>query len=157
MATSDASWCDGPSPGRSGWRERSATVCGEPVFAVDYVVCADCGLGWVEQPFTSPRYQRRGLARAGFEELRKEHLGWHGTRLGSTCRSRVVSGWPLPTTRPAAISGSRCAVISEVDSSDVSWPCASWIWTGDPLHLLGSLETRVIGNLGPPCGADLSS
>lgn len=78
-AAPDAPWRDGPSPERSGWRERAATVHGEPVFAVDYVVCADCAQGWVEQPFTTPEYQRRGLARAALAQLRREHpgLSWH--------------------------------------------------------------------------------
>ncbi|GHG21144.1 hypothetical protein GCM10017567_44710 [Amycolatopsis bullii] len=78
-AGADTAWCDGPSPERSGWRERSATVRGEPIFAVDYVRCAYFRLGLVEQPFTSPTYQRRGLARVGLAALRDEQpgLAWH--------------------------------------------------------------------------------
>jgi hypothetical protein len=49
------------------------------VFEVDYQICPRCRLGWVEQPHTPPRYQRRGLARAGLAALRAEHpgLSWH--------------------------------------------------------------------------------
>ena len=49
------------------------------MFAVDYEVCRRCRLGWVEQPFTTPEYQRCGLASAGLAALRAEHpgLAWH--------------------------------------------------------------------------------
>jgi hypothetical protein len=49
------------------------------VFAVDYQICRHCQLGWVEQPYTDPPYQRCGLASAGLAALRAEHpdLGWH--------------------------------------------------------------------------------
>ena len=44
---------------------------------MDYEVCPRCALGWVEQPYTEPRYQRRGLATAGLAALRAEHPGLH--------------------------------------------------------------------------------
>lgn len=49
------------------------------MFAVDYQTCRQCGLGWVEEPYTDPRYQRCGLAAAGLAALRAEYpgLGWH--------------------------------------------------------------------------------
>jgi hypothetical protein len=64
---------------RPGWRERAATLADEVVFAVDYHTCRRCHLGWVEQPYTDPTYQRCGLARAGLAALRTEHpgLSWH--------------------------------------------------------------------------------
>lgn len=75
----DAPWQDIPSPERPGWRERAANLDGEAAFAVDYTVCASCGLGWVEQPYTMEEYQRCGLAAAGLEALRHENpgLSWH--------------------------------------------------------------------------------
>ncbi|MDQ0846324.1 hypothetical protein QFZ68_006004 [Streptomyces sp. V1I6] len=41
---------DTPSAERPGWRERAANLAGDVAFAVDYTVCAPCGLGWVEWP-----------------------------------------------------------------------------------------------------------
>ncbi|MFF7975925.1 hypothetical protein [Streptomyces sp. NPDC007905] len=64
---------------RPGWRERAANLADDVAFAVDYTVCARCGLGWVEWPYTMEKYQRCGLATAGLEALRLEHpgLSWH--------------------------------------------------------------------------------
>ncbi|GAB2688417.1 hypothetical protein [Kitasatospora kifunensis] len=72
-------WQDTVSGDRVGWRQRAANLDGEFAFSVDYQVCHRCGLGWVEQPFTWPQYQRCGLAAAGLAALRAEHLGiaWH--------------------------------------------------------------------------------
>jgi hypothetical protein len=72
-------WQDTISSERTGWRERAANLHGEPVFAMDYLLCRRCALGWVEQPFTEPRYQRCGLATAALVQLRAEHPGlrWH--------------------------------------------------------------------------------
>lgn len=75
----DTPWQDTASRERHGWRERAANLDGEVVFSVDYQVCRDCQLGWVEQPYTLPEYQRCGLASAGLAALRIEHpgLSWH--------------------------------------------------------------------------------
>ncbi|WP_435607538.1 hypothetical protein [Streptomyces ardesiacus] len=75
----DAPWQDTPSSERPGWRERAANLAGDVAFAVDYTVCAACGLGWVEWPYTMEKYQRCGLATAALEALRLEHpgLSWH--------------------------------------------------------------------------------
>lgn len=75
----DTPWQDTPSGERQGWRERAANLEGEFAFSVDYQVCPDCQLGWVEQPYTLPEYQRCGLASAGLAALRIEHpgLSWH--------------------------------------------------------------------------------
>jgi hypothetical protein len=64
---------------RPGWRERAANLDDQTVFAVDYQICRLCQLGWVEQPYTDPSYQRCGLASAGLAALRTEHpeLSWH--------------------------------------------------------------------------------
>jgi hypothetical protein len=72
-------WQDTVSAERPGWRERAAYLHGEVVFAVDYQVCRRCGLGWVEQPYTEPEYQRCGLAAAGLAAMRAEYPGleWH--------------------------------------------------------------------------------
>jgi hypothetical protein len=80
-------WQDTISAERSGWRERAAYLParddddgdGGYVFGVDYRVCQRCRLGWVEQPYTVPRYQRCGVAAAGLAALRAEHpgVGWH--------------------------------------------------------------------------------
>lgn len=73
-------WQDTISAERSGWRTRGARLDGgEFAFAVDYQVCSTCRLGWVEQPYTLPDYERRGLASAGLAALRVEHpgLSWH--------------------------------------------------------------------------------
>ena len=72
-------WQDHGCVERNGWRTRSAYFDGEIAFAVDYRVCRRCGLGWVEQPYTLPRYQRNGLARAALHALRQEHpaVSWH--------------------------------------------------------------------------------
>ncbi|WP_367822081.1 hypothetical protein [Streptomyces sp. LMG1-1-1.1] len=75
----DTPWQDTSSGERQGWRERAANLDGEFAFSVDYQVCPDCQLGWVEQPYTLPEYQRCGLASAGLAALRIEHpgLSWH--------------------------------------------------------------------------------
>lgn len=72
-------WQDTLSDERTGWRQRAASLDGEFVFAVDYQICQQCSLAWVEQPYTLPPYQRCGLAAAGLSALRDEHpgLSWH--------------------------------------------------------------------------------
>jgi hypothetical protein len=72
-------WQDTNSGERFGWRQRAANLDDEFVFAVDYQICRRCRLGWVEHPYTDPRYQRCGLARAGLAALRAEYsdLSWH--------------------------------------------------------------------------------
>ncbi|MEU4932887.1 hypothetical protein AB0G54_41445 [Streptomyces yokosukanensis] len=64
---------------RPGWRERAANLAANVAFAIYYTVCARCGLGWVEQPYTMEKYHRCGLVTAGLEALRLEHLdvSWH--------------------------------------------------------------------------------
>lgn len=72
-------WQDTVSAERTGWRQLAANLNGESAFEVDYQVCLRCGLGWVEQPFTLPQYQRCGLASAGLAALRARYPGleWH--------------------------------------------------------------------------------
>jgi hypothetical protein len=80
-------WQDTPSGERAGWRERAAvridpdTPAGseELVFSVDYRTCRRCKLGWIEHPWTNPRYARCGVASAGLAALRHDHphLSWH--------------------------------------------------------------------------------
>ncbi|WP_343973725.1 hypothetical protein [Kribbella koreensis] len=89
-----------------GWRQRAANLedaanrDGEFVFAVDYRVCRRCGLGWVEQPYTIPRYQRAGLASAGLAALRAEFpgLAWHtlGGHLGESRQFWSTVGAEVP-------------------------------------------------------------
>lgn len=71
----DAPWQDTPSSERPGWRERAANLDGDIAFAVDYLVCARCGFGWVEGSYTMGKCQRCGLAAAGLEALRLEYAG----------------------------------------------------------------------------------
>jgi len=79
-------WQDTISPERPGWRRRAAYLHGGDdqdegfVFAVDYWVRRRCQMGWVEHPYTVPRYERCGVASAGLAALRAEHPG-------------VMSGW----------------------------------------------------------------
>jgi hypothetical protein len=72
-------WQDTVSAERPGWRQRAAYLYGREVFAVDYQVCRRCRLGWVEQLYTEPRYQRCGLAAAGLAALRSGYpqFEWH--------------------------------------------------------------------------------
>ena len=72
-------WQDTVSAERVGWRQRAAYLDGCQVFVVDYQTCRQCRLGWVEQPYTIPQYQRRGIAAAGLAALRAENPGleWH--------------------------------------------------------------------------------
>jgi hypothetical protein len=83
-------WQDTISAERIGWRQRAANLYDECAFAVDYQICRRCQLGWVEQPYTLPRYQRCGLATAGLAAMRTEHpgLAWH--TLGGHFRSSQV-------------------------------------------------------------------
>jgi len=75
----DTPWQDTVSGERPSWRHRAANFDGEFAFSVDYQICHRCSLGWVEQPFTWPQYERCGLASAGLAALRAEHprLAWH--------------------------------------------------------------------------------
>ncbi|MER6393522.1 hypothetical protein ABT236_34305 [Streptomyces sp. NPDC001523] len=75
----DTPWQDTVSAERTGWRQRAANLYDEFAFSVDYQVCRRCRLGWVEQPYTMPEYERCGLASAGLAALRIEHPGmaWH--------------------------------------------------------------------------------
>jgi hypothetical protein len=72
-------WQDTVSANRIGWRQRAANLNGELAFAVNYQLCHRCRLGWVEQPYTLPRYRRCGLASAALAALRAEHpdFSWH--------------------------------------------------------------------------------
>jgi hypothetical protein len=72
-------WRDTRSANRLGWRERAAYLDGNQVFAVDYETCHQCRLGWVEEPYTDPEFQRCGLAAAALAALRHENPGleWH--------------------------------------------------------------------------------
>lgn len=96
----DTPWQDTVSPERAGWRQRAANLDGEEVFAVDYRVCLRCGLGWVEQPHTEPRFQRGGLAAAGLAALRAEHpgLSWHtlGGHFRDSMAFWAVAGTDVP-------------------------------------------------------------
>jgi hypothetical protein len=89
---------------RIGWRMRAANlrnhdpddapIRDEFVFEVDYQLCHQCRIVWVEQPHTLPAYRRRGLAAAGLAALRTENPGftWHTLgghidgRCGRPCR-----------------------------------------------------------------------
>jgi hypothetical protein len=72
-------WQDTVSAERTGRRQWAAYLDGDQVFAVDCQACRRCRLGWVEQPYTVPQYQRHGLAAAGLAALRdgNPRLEWH--------------------------------------------------------------------------------
>ncbi|GAA1239875.1 hypothetical protein GCM10009665_33400 [Kitasatospora nipponensis] len=94
-------WQDTPSSERPTWRCRGAYLHGEPVFEVDYRICADCRLAWVEQPDTREQYQRLGLATAGLAQLRAEHpgLSWH------TLGGHMFSARPFWNTVGTEVAG----------------------------------------------------
>lgn len=79
-------WQDTVSDNRIGWRQRAANLDGDFAFAVDYQLCHRCRLGWVEEPYTLPRYQRCGLASAGLAALRADHPGFNWHTLGGHFR-----------------------------------------------------------------------
>jgi hypothetical protein len=86
-------WQDTVSGERRGWRQRAAYLIPDGVdpaaedfedwvglaFTVDYRVCRRCRLGWVEYPWTTPQYERCGVASAGLAAIRADHPGvaWH--------------------------------------------------------------------------------
>ncbi|MFC8292452.1 hypothetical protein ACFUJ0_03410 [Streptomyces sp. NPDC057242] len=96
----DTPWQDTISGERHGWRQRAANLDGEFAFSVDYQICPYCQLGWVEQPYTLPEYQRCGLASAGLRALRIEHpgLSWHtlGGHLRDSKGFWVAAGANVP-------------------------------------------------------------
>lgn len=93
-------WQDTISAERPGWRQRAAYLDGAMVFAVEYQVCHRCGLGWVEQPYTNPSYQRCGLATAGLAAIRADHPGlqWYtlGGHLGDSQPFWATAGTAVP-------------------------------------------------------------
>jgi hypothetical protein len=96
----ESPWQDTVSTERDGWRQRAANLNGEFAFAVDYLVCHRCRVGWVEQPYTLPQYQRCGLATAGLTALRADHpaLAWHtlGGHLGESQAFWSAAGSAVP-------------------------------------------------------------
>src|SRR4051812_2346444 len=71
----NAPWRDTVSGRYHGWRCRQVNLRGGFAFAVEYVICPYCNIGWVDKPYTLEQYQRRGLAAAGLAALRNEHPG----------------------------------------------------------------------------------
>lgn len=69
----DSPWLDTDSGRYFGWRCRQANLRGDEAFVVEYIVCPHCRIGWVDKPYTTELYQRRGLAAAGLSALRAEH------------------------------------------------------------------------------------
>jgi hypothetical protein len=72
-------WQDTVSGRYFGWRCRQARLNGDFAFAVEYVVCRTCRVGWVDKPYTAEEFQRNGLASAALRALRDENpgLSWH--------------------------------------------------------------------------------
>jgi hypothetical protein len=95
-------WQDVSSYERPGWRARGAYVAGssEPVFEIDYEVCQRCGIGWVEQPYTLPAFQRRGLASAGLASLPPDAC--------RVCRALQHKATAPSAAAASATSGSAC-------------------------------------------------
>lgn len=82
-----APWQDAPSPNLYGWRERAANEDGRTRFAVDYLVCGDCALAWIEEPFRHHSHEGTGLREACLAALDADYPGrsWHalpGARMG---------------------------------------------------------------------------
>jgi hypothetical protein len=80
-ATPPKPWVDRPAGHyeRTGWRIRAAYYRSDLAFEVEYVVCDQCKIGWVESPYTYDGYKRCGLASAALRSLRRAHPGlqWH--------------------------------------------------------------------------------
>lgn len=80
-ATPPKPWIDRPAGHyeRAGWRIRAAYYRSDLAFEVEYVVCDQCKIGWVESPYTYEGYKRCGLASAALRSLRRAHPGlqWH--------------------------------------------------------------------------------
>ena len=108
---SDAPWRDTRSANRPGWRERAAYLDANEVFAVDYEVCRRCGLGWVEEPYTHPDYQRCGLAAAALAALRTIIQDWNGTPSAAISATLNPSGRRLARTSMAATPSGTSALI----------------------------------------------
>lgn len=74
-----APWQDTPSANLWGWRERAANEDGETRFAVDYLVCRECHLGWLEEPFRHGSHEGTGLETACLAALNADYPGrtWH--------------------------------------------------------------------------------
>ncbi|MEY9842378.1 hypothetical protein [Streptacidiphilus sp. EB103A] len=72
-------WQDTGSGDRPNWRMRAPVIGDDFAFQVNYQVCRRCRLGWLDWPYTEPRYERCGLASAGLASLRADHRGvsWH--------------------------------------------------------------------------------
>jgi hypothetical protein len=79
VPTLDTPWQDTVSGVRHDWRRRAAFLNGAFPFSVDYRICRQCRLGWLEEPHTLKTFRRCGLARAALAALRSEHTGlaWH--------------------------------------------------------------------------------
>jgi hypothetical protein len=74
-------WVDRPAGHyeRTGWRIRAAYFRSDLAFEVEYVVCDQCKIGWVEAPTSYDGYKRYGLASATLRSLRRAYPGlqWH--------------------------------------------------------------------------------
>ncbi|HKT03152.1 MAG TPA: hypothetical protein VJT31_26790, partial [Rugosimonospora sp.] len=89
LPTLPTPWQDTVSGRFFGWRCRQARLGEDFAFAVEYIVCLECRLGWVDKPYTAEEYQRHGLASAALRALREEFpgLAWH-TRSGHLTDSK---------------------------------------------------------------------
>ncbi|GAA3756538.1 hypothetical protein GCM10023082_59550 [Streptomyces tremellae] len=80
-STPPEAWVDRPAGHyeRTGWRIRAAYFGSDVAFEVEYVVCDQCKIGWVEAPTSYEGYKRCGLASAALRSLRGAYPGdqWH--------------------------------------------------------------------------------
>jgi hypothetical protein len=62
---------------------------------LDYRICRRCKLGWIESPYTPPRYQRCGLASAAWPRCDVSILCCRGTPWAATSahHARSELGW----------------------------------------------------------------
>lgn len=107
-------WIDRPAGHyeRTGWRIRAAYFGSELAFEVEYVVCDQCEIGWVESPYSSEGYKRCGLASAALRSLRSAYPGLHWHTGGGHFRESEPFwdsvGMDIPGATPSGTGAITC-------------------------------------------------
>ena len=98
-------WVDRPAGHyeRTGWRIRAAYYRSDLAFEVEYVVCDQCRIGWVESPIPTRATSAAAWPQplSGFCAARIP--GFSGTREAGTSGSPRPSGIPSAWTYPGAM------------------------------------------------------